>query len=351
MRQVFSQIIPSLILFFSCSLYVDEDKPQIFFEYTDFEVLKLGSSFSDILINKDGNLIFLADYSNNKVLKIKSENSMKIEDQIIIGSHPSAMDLNSQGSEIAIALEGESKIKILNVESFTVVNSLPIPLMNVNDLIFINDSTIIVSSNTDPSCISLNINDGTVKSQSVLNGELAIDRDNDILYVATTSSIKKYNWDGNGFAQDQNISDPYGFIGSINHCMYEPISNSIFLCISNKDEDSGVQHVYSYNASNMTFAGKYLTKSAGLATSVSKDGNRIFIAPQDADEIGVFIIEFDHETKLEKKYYLSAGNLTKRGLILDTDSGYLYALVHIPGDDNSFEPYNNHLFDLQRIKI
>ena len=52
----------------------------------------------------------------------------------------------------------------------------------------------------------------------------------------------------------------------------------------------------------MTFAGKYLTKSAGLATSVSKDGNRIFIAPQDADEIGVFIIEFDHETKLEKKF-------------------------------------------------
>jgi len=214
-----------------------------------------------------------------------------------------------------------------------------------------NDSILTISSVTDPACITLNINSGNQKSQSVLNGELAVDKNRSILYVATMSSIKKYNWDGESFSQDPNISDPYGFVGSINHFLYEPINNTIFTCIRNNEENSSVQHVYSYNANSMTFSGKYLTKSAGLAVGVSGDGNRIFIAPTDADDIGVFIIEFNYETKLESNYYLSAGNLTKRGLVLHTESSYIYTLVNIPGDDNSFEPYNNYLYDLQRIKI
>ena len=350
MRYSFYLIAP-LLIFFSCSLYIDEEEPDIFFEYTDFEVLKLGSSFSDMLITKNGSIIFLADYSNNKIIKISSEGPMEIQNYTLIGSHPSAMDLNPQESKIAIALEGESKIKIIDANSLNIDNSFPISLMNVNDLIFMNDSILIISSVTDPACITLNINSGIQKSQSVLNGELAVDRNRSILYVATMSSIKKYNWDGQSFSQDPNISDPYGFIGSINHFIYEPINNTIFLCISNNEENSSVQHVYSYNANSMTFSGKYLTKSAGLAVGVSKDGDRVFIAPTDADNIGVFIIEFDCETKLESNYYLSAGNLTKRGLVLHTESSYVYTLVNIPGDDNSFEPYNNYLYDLQRIKI
>jgi hypothetical protein len=81
------------------------------------------------------------------------------------------------------------------------------------------------------------------------------------------------------------------------------------------------------------------------------DGQRVFTAPTDADEMGVFVIEFDQETKLESNYYLSAGNLTDRGLILDPQSQFLYILVNIPGDDDSFEPYNDYSFDLQRIKL
>ena len=344
-------LVSALLLFFSCSLYIDEEKPDIFFEYKDFEVLELGSSFSDMLITKNGSLIFLADYSNNKIIKIKSEDIMEVQDYTLVGSHPSAIDLNPQESKIAVALEGESKIKILDVNSFNIDNAFPISLMNVNDLIFLNDSILVISSITDPACITLNINSGTQKSQSVLNGELAVDKNRSILYVAAMSSIKKYNWNGESFFQDPNISDPYGFVGSINHFLYEPINNSILLCIRSNEESSIVQHVYSYNANSMTFSGKYLTKSAGLAVGVSEDGNRVFIAPTDADDIGVFIIEFDNQTKLESNYYLSAGNLTKRGLVLHTETSYIYTLVNIPGDDNSFEPYNNYLYDLQRIKI
>ena len=67
--------------------------------------------------------------------------------------------------------------------------------------------------------------------------------------------------------------------------------------------------------------------------------------------MGVFIIEFSQETKLENNYYLSAGNLTARGIALDTNEEYLYILVNIPGDDDSFEPYNDYSFDLQRITL
>ena len=63
----------------------------------------------------------------------------------------------------------------------------------------------------------------------MLNGELAVDKSRNVLYVATMSSIKKYNWDGENFSQDQNISDPYGFVGNINHFIYEPINNSVFI--------------------------------------------------------------------------------------------------------------------------
>ena len=61
--------------------------------------------------------------------------------------------------------------------------------------------------------------------------------------------------------------------------------------------------------------------------------------------------ENERETKLEKNYYLSAGNLTSRGIILDANEEFLYLVVHIPGDDDSFEPYNDYSFDLQRIQL
>ena len=153
------------------------------------------------------------------------------------------------------------------------------------------------------------------------------------------------------FSQDSNISDPYGFSGEVHHFVYCSSNNTVFACISSIEEDVSVRHVYSYNGSDMTFAGKYLIKSPGLAVAVSMDGQRVFTAPTDADEMGVFVIEFDQQTKLESNYFLSAGNLTDRGLILDSQNQFLYILVNIPGDDDSFEPYNDYSFDLQRIKL
>ena len=118
-----------------------------------------------------------------------------------------------------------------------------------------------------------------------------------------------------------------------------------------EDNSLKVEHLYSYHGDDMTFAGKYQIQSPGLSTAISQNGERVFVAPTDADEVGVFVIEFSQNTKLEKNYYLSAGNLTSRGIALDSDEENLYLLVNIPGDDDSFEPYNDHSYDLQRIQL
>ena len=346
-------LFPLLFCFFmSCSLYQDTESPKIYFEYSDFDILYLGRTISDIIISDNGQNLFLSDYNNNSLLNIDVSDKLKILGEISMGSHPIALDLNSDNSIIVIALEGESTIYTVGTQAFEIVNQYSIPLMNVNDIAFLNDSIVVISSRTDPACISLNLNSSEYISQSVLNGELAMDQENDILYVATSSSVKKYNWDGDRFAQDSNISDPYGFVGDVHHFVFNAANNTVFACISSSnDDEKNIQHIYSYSGSDMTFAGKYLIKSPGLAVAVSNNGERVFTAPTDADEIGVFIIEFDQESKLESHYYLSAGNLTDRGLIVDSNNENLFILVNIPGDDDSFEPYNDYSFDLQRIKL
>ena len=345
-------LFPLLGLILSCSLYQDTDLPDIFFEYHDFDILPLGRTISDMIITENNQSVFLTDYNNNSIIKIDVNSEMAVSGEIEIGSHPVALDLNSDNSVIAIALEGESSIITVETDQFQIIGEYSIPLMNVNDIVFFNDSIVVISSRTDPACISLNLNSTEYVNQSVLNGELAMDQENKILYVATSSSVKKYNWDGERFSQDPNISDPYGFVGDVHHFVFNATKNTIFACISSSnDAESNIQHIYSYSGSDMTFAGKYLIKSPGLAVAVSNNGNRVFTAPTDADEIGVFIIEFDQESKLESYYYLSAGNLTDRGLVVDSNDQNLYILVNIPGDDDSFEPYNDYSFDLQRIKL
>ena len=180
-----------LLTSFSCSLYKDNDEPNIFFQFSDFEILELGKSFSDMIISDVQSAIYLSDYNNNSLLKINTQNSLLVEQQTIVGSHPIALDINSDESIIAIAHEGESSILILNSQDLEILNSFSVSLMNMNDLAFINDTTLIISSKTDPSCITLNLISGEETTQSVLNGELAMDREGQILYVATSSSLKK----------------------------------------------------------------------------------------------------------------------------------------------------------------
>jgi len=221
----------------------------------------------------------------------------------------------------------------------------------MNDIVYANDNRLLISSKTDPTVIAYDLNTSTETSQSILNGELIVNNNDSIAYVASASSVKKYDISNDQAVLVPYVADPFGFSALINHFIISQDKKTLYLCLANPDNSSAINSVYAYNAETLTFNGQYKVKSPGLGVAVSSDNNRIFIAPTDADKNGVFVVEFDAQTKLESHYYLVAGNLKERCIIIDHNTDNLYVLVNTPGDDDSFEPYNNFSFDLQRIHI
>ena len=341
--------IISLIIFLSCSLYEDKEQPDIYFQINDFDILGLGRTISDMVMGPNNNFLYLCDYNNNSIIKISVQNDMKLVDELVLGSHPIAMDISPDNAHLAVAMEGESNVYIVSLDNFTANKVLSVSLMNMNDVVYANNNLLFLSSTTDPTVISYDINSAYEMSQSILNGELIINQEDSVAYVASSSSIKKYDISSGQAALAPYVADPFGFSAVINHFI---ISNDIlYLCLSNKDDNNEVVSVYSYDSNTLTFTGKYQIGSPGLGIVVDKENEQVFISPKDADENGVFIIEFDALTKLEKNYYLAAGNLKEKCMVIDQTSSYIYILVNTPGDNDSFEPYNDFPFDLQRIEI
>ena len=341
--------IISLIIFLSCSLYEDTEQPDIYFQINDFDMLPMGRTISDMMMGPNNNFLYLCDYNNNSMIKISTQGAMKIMNELVVGSHPVAMDISPDKSHIAVAMEGESNVYLISMEDFTISTIISVSLMNMNDIVYVNSNRLLLSSTTDPTVITYDIDSETELSQSILNGELLIDQEDTIAYVASSSSIKKYHISNNQASLSPYVADPFGFSATINHFIIN--DDILYVCLNNKEDSESIRSIYSYNASTLTFAGKYQVGSPGLGVVVDTNNERIFIAPQDADENGVFIIEFDAQTKLEKNYYLAAGNLKEKCMVIDQTSSYIYILVNTPGDNDSFEPYNNYPFDLQRIEI
>ena len=341
--------IISLIIFSSCSLYEDTDQPDIYFQIDDFDILQMGRTISDMMMGPSNDFLYLCDYNNNSMIKISAQGTMKIIDELVVGSHPIAMDISPDNSHLAVAMEGESNIYLISLEDFTISTVFSVSLMNMNDIVYINSNRLLLSSTTDPSVVAYDINSETESSQSILNGELVVDQNDTIAYVASSSSIKKYHISNDQASLSPYVADPFGFSATINHFIIN--DDILYVCLTNMEDNKDIKSIYSYNANTLTFAGKYQVGSPGLGVVVDKNNERIFIAPQDADENGVFIIEFDAQTKLEKNYYLTGGNLKEKCMVIDQTSSYIYILVNTPGDNDSFEPYNDYPFDLQRIKI
>ena len=341
--------IISLIIFLSCSLYEDTEQPDIYFQINDFDMLRIGRTISDMMMGPNNNFLYLCDYNNNSMIKISTQGTMKILSELVVGSHPIAMDISPDKSHIAVAMEGESNVYLISLEDFTISTIISVSLMNMNDIVFVNSNRLLLSSTTDPTVITYDINSETEISQSILNGELLIDQEDSIAYVASSSSIKKYHISNNQASLSPYVADPFGFSATINHFIIN--DDILYVCLNNKEDSESIRSIYSYNANTLTFAGKYQVGSPGLGVVVDTNNEKIFIAPQDADENGIFIIEFDAQTKLEKNYYLAAGNLKEKCMVIDQTSSYIYILVNTPGDNDSFEPYNDYPFDLQRIEI
>ena len=333
-----------------CDLYMNSDEPDSYYEFKEFDILTLGKNISDMIMDPEQPYLYLADYGNNAVLRIDVSDKMKVDRTLVLGSHPIAMDITPDQSNLIVGLNGESNLKIIELANFTIMDEAPVSLVGINDFVCATNSRLFVSAYTEPNVVSLTLPEKQESNEIIRSGELLASPDGNKIFVASTNILQKYDL-SSGFTTQEAWSAPFGFQAKINDFVYGPNGDQVFLCLADEDDHTTVRDVLAFSTTDLTLTGKFEIESAGMGVAVSRDGKRVFVAPTDADGAGVFIVEFDGETKLEKEYYLVAGNLKAKGIVIDQNDQYLYVAVDSPGDDDSFEPYNNNSFDLQRIKL
>lgn len=339
-----------LFLHSGCDLYINSDEPDIYYEFRDFDILKLGKNIKDMVYDPNRPYLYLADYGNNTVLRVDASGKMRIDKKLVIGSHPIALDITPDETKLAVALNGESILKFIDLATFTVVDSAPVSLVDVNDFVCATNDRIFVSAFTEPNVISLTLPEKEERDEIIRSGELLASADGTKIFVASSTIVQKYDI-SSGFTTQEAWSAPFGYQAVINDFVMGPKGEKVYLCLADQADHTHVRDVMAFNTDDLTLAGKFEVKSAGMGVTVSHDNKRVFVAPTDADGAGVFIIEYDAATKLEQNYYMVAGNLKARGIEIDPQDRFLYVIVDTPGDNDKFEPYNNNSFDLQRIEL
>jgi DNA-binding beta-propeller fold protein YncE len=322
-----------------------------FYDFRALEILELGSDISDVILDPSRSYLYLADYENNAILRVDVSGEMTVNRKLIVGSHPIALDLTKDQRYLVVAFYGESNLKKIDLETFVPVDdTLHISLVDINDFICAPNDRIYISGENEHNAISIDMATGIEQFEIIKTGELLINDDGSKIFLATENIVQKYDL-STGFITQEGWSAQFGFKAKINHFVMGPNGDQLFLCMADDNDENNVQNVFAYNTEDLTMKGEYEIRSAGMGVAISKDGKRVFCAPSKSDKAGVFITEFDSETKIEKEYYLAAGNIKARGMVLDNDERYLYVIVNTSFDNDSFEPYNNNSFDLQRIEI
>ncbi len=333
-----------------CSLYLDDDEPDHFYEFSDFEILELGVNISDMVVDPNQPYLYLADYGNNRILRIRLGEQMAIDGNLQVGSHPVDLDITPNQRHLVVGLNGESNLKVIELSTFAIVKTVPISLNNISHVACGTDSIVYVSSLDEPLLIAVSIVDNLETGGNVRSGALLMDHGERKLFVAARNNVLKYDASGH-FPTNETTSSRFSFSATINDFVMSPLRDQLYLGLSDPQDRGHIKDLWAFSADNLTLTGKYEIKSPALGLAASHDGSRLFVAPTDADRAGVFIVEFDTRTKLEKRYYHAAGNLRERGIVIDQNDQYLYIAVFTLGDEDTFEPYNVNSFDLQRIRI
>ena len=180
---------------------------------------------------------------------------------------------------------------------------------------------------------------------------MAVNHEKGSLFIASKNGLQKYDINGN-VPELQSSLINFRFFADIPHIDLSESSDRVFVCLSNPAKTWGCQRCLRIQHRGR-LTGREISGgiSAGLGVAVSRDRRRVFVAPTGADKAGAFVVEFDSQTKLEKNYYLAAGNLKERGIVIDKDEKHIYIIVFTPGDSGTFEPYKSNSYDLQRIRI
>ena len=333
-----------------CSLYLDDEEPEQFYKIEDFEILELGVNITDMVMDPNQPYLYLADYGNNRILRIHLGSQMTVDGSLHVGSHPIDLDITPNQRHLVVGLNGESNLKVIDLNSFALVKTVPYSLNDISHIVCGTDSIVYVSSLDEPLLIAVSIVDNRETSGNVRSGALQMNHGDRKLFVAARNNVLKYDASGH-FPTTETTSTRFSFSARINDFVIGPFNEHLYLGLADPEERGHVKDLWAFSADDLTLTGKFEIKSPALGLALSRDGRRLFVAPTDADEAGVFIVEFDTQTKLETNYFLAAGNLRERGIAIDNNDQYLYVAVFTPGDDDTFEPYNVDSYDLQRIRV
>ena len=110
-----------LILFSGC------DDPEFvqYFEYTDHNVLNIGSRLTDFVITNDSKTLIAADKGNNRILFVDvSTKNMNIIKSLWVGSEPTSLDITTDGTYLLVGLQGASSISVVSVQNKSLLGSI-----------------------------------------------------------------------------------------------------------------------------------------------------------------------------------------------------------------------------------
>lgn len=89
------------------------------------KIISIKSCLYDIIADQIRPYIYVSDSDNNTVLFINSETDT-LEKSIFVGLVPAGMDISFDNSKLFIALSGSNSIGIVDLETQTLVDTIPI---------------------------------------------------------------------------------------------------------------------------------------------------------------------------------------------------------------------------------
>ena len=350
-------IITLSFLVWQCSEPIDT-----YYGFEDFDLLKVGSGISDLIVSKDGNTLVASDMSNNSLIFIDIKGEMSIETSLAVGSRPKSLDLSFTGDTLFVALYGGSEIAMVDLSSRTLIGKINTEDDGPFDISFLPGNKIVASF------LSSYQYDNKIKLLGIKSSEsLATEETVAGLLVASNTGSEIFVCDdfygsarihrfsvGLESLSGQKTSSPIADDVIFQDIDYVP-GYGIVLAIKGQDfEGFEVGHAYVFYEENLNLTAQLDVKSHAVAVAHSSQGTNgksIFVAPSKADDAGMFIVEFSPETNLQINYYMTAGIIGLGTLAVDPAGEFLYAAVDDFSDNESFEPFNNNSFDIQRIEI
>lgn len=400
MMKKYSITLLTVLLFNGCS----EDAP-VYYSYPDFEVLTIGSTFAELIISPDDNYLAATDKNNNQVRIIDISGEMTLVKNIWVGSKPTSMDFSGSGDTLFVGLEGSSKIALIDMNSLEVINYFQTDMDNPFDIAVVPGNRMVVSyMSSNPSLNRTKLYQWSMAGDTVLfeplsippynfidyidlagplkvvrekimrvnvvnmgplldEGPLTVVEDNIMpgeyllylmdKYQGTPIGVHKFQIDSLGLWDQGNVSSSHIADNvSLHDIEYVPNYGVVAALGGNDDATQDpLEHAFVFDEYTLSLEAVLDVKSAPIALTCNITGESVFVSPTEADDVGTFIVEFRTDTHLQVNYYLTAGNLAANCLIVDAEGKYIYAAVDDHSDNNSFEPYNDNTYNIQRIEI